>query len=259
MRFSAAATIALLPGLSAAQDSPLSQYTAQFQQAMTQLVSRIPNPGRFDPVAAAAAKDGPMKLSVLSLENWKDTLYEPVAPDAETPMEWWVMVTGRNKTCFGHCGRFEEAFNETAAKFAELDDAPRMAVLNCDDQPILCNSWTATAGNIWAFQMLPAPAPVDVYKKKFNLTSVTADDLAKLQAGDKTPFALVDSWFHPINGKATELGLSVPFAYIVWTFNLVPQWALMLVVSLVSRTMMSNRVTARADKQAATVAQKKTK
>lgn len=138
----------------------------------------------------------------------------------------------------GHCTRFETAFNETAAKFADLDTAPRMALLNCDDQPILCNSWIAAPGNVWAFQMLPPPAPVDVYRRKFNFTSVTSDDLVKLGDGDHATFTLVDSWFHPFHGAATDLGLSVPFGYIVWTFNLVPQWALMLVVSLVSRTMM---------------------
>lgn len=101
MRFSASAAIAALPVLAAAQDSPVDQYKAQFQNFLGQMGSYIPNPGTYDPVAAAEAKVGAMKLSVLTLENWKETLYEPVAADATTPEEWWVLITGRNKTCYG--------------------------------------------------------------------------------------------------------------------------------------------------------------
>ncbi|KAK5997234.1 hypothetical protein PT974_02588 [Cladobotryum mycophilum] len=249
MRFSAAAVVAALPALSAAEQSPLEQYKAQFQQIVGQLVSYIPNPGSFDAAGAEAAKHGPMKLSVLTLENWKDTLYEPVAPEAKTHEEWWVLITGRNKTCFGHCGEIEKAFNETATKFADVPETPHMAILNCEDQPILCNSWSAGAGS-----------------RRFNLTTVTTEELLKLQAsGTREEFTLLDSWFHPFNGKITELGLSVPFGYTVWVFNLIPQWLFMLIVSLVSRTMMSNRVAKRVDNQqagaaaAAAAGQKKTK
>ncbi|RFU71865.1 peptidyl-trna hydrolase, partial [Trichoderma arundinaceum] len=120
MRFSAAALVAALPALSTAQENPLDQYVAQFQQVLGQVSSYIPLPSKHDPAAAHEAKTGPMKLSVLTLDNWKETLYEPVTPNTKIPEEWWVLITGRNKTCFGHCGQVEAAFNETAAKFAEL-------------------------------------------------------------------------------------------------------------------------------------------
>lgn len=101
MRFSLSTVVAALPALAAAQDSPIDQYKAQFQNFLGQMGSYIPNPGKHDPVAAMEAKVGAMKLSVLTLDNWKETLYEPVAHDATTPEEWWVLVTGGNKTCFG--------------------------------------------------------------------------------------------------------------------------------------------------------------
>lgn len=101
MRFSASAIVAALPALAAAQDSPIDQYKAQFQNFLGQMGSYIPNPGAHNPIAAAEAKAGSMKLSVLTLDNWKQTLYEPVASDATIPEEWWVLVTGRNKTCYG--------------------------------------------------------------------------------------------------------------------------------------------------------------
>jgi len=246
MRFPAAATaiIAALPALSAAQENPLDQYKAQFRQVLKHISSYIPNPGRFDSVGAHEAKTGPMKLSVLTLENWRETLYEPVAPDAKAPEEWWVLISGRNKTCFGRCLKAEGAFNETARKFAELlPNSPHMGLVNCDDQPILCNTWSASVGNIWAIDMLPKPAPIDIYKRRLNLTTVTADDLVKLyEAGHHKGFVLLDSWFHPFNGKAVELGLSVPLGYLFWVFGLVPNWLFMLVVTFASRAIMGNRI-----------------
>lgn len=101
MRFSASAVVAALPLLASAQEDPLGQYKAQFQNFLGQMGSYMPNLGAHDPVAALEAKMGSMRMHTLTLENWKDTLYEPVAPRATVPEEWWVLVTGRNKTCFG--------------------------------------------------------------------------------------------------------------------------------------------------------------
>lgn len=101
MRFSSSTVLAALPALAVAQDSPIDQYKAQFQNVIGNFASYIPNPGHHDPVAAAEAKAGSMRLNVLTLENWKETLYEPVAADATTPEEWWLLISGGNKTCYG--------------------------------------------------------------------------------------------------------------------------------------------------------------
>ncbi|RFU72078.1 hypothetical protein TARUN_10181, partial [Trichoderma arundinaceum] len=129
---------------------------------------------------------------------------------------------------------------------------PHMGIINCDDQPILCNAWSANVGNIWAFEMLPEPAAIDIYKKRLNLTTVTTDDIVKLnEPGNKVEFTLLDSWFHPFNGKASELGLSVPFGYLLWAFNLLPNWMFMLIVSFASRSMMGNRMQQQQNRQPA--------
>ena len=93
------AVVAVLPALGAAQD--FSQYQAQFQNFVGNWASYIPNPGRHDPISALEAKLGSMKLHTLTLDNWRETLYEPVAPTTKTPVEWWVLFSGRNKTCMG--------------------------------------------------------------------------------------------------------------------------------------------------------------
>ncbi|UKZ77281.1 hypothetical protein TrVFT333_005001 [Trichoderma virens FT-333] len=229
MRFSAAALVAALPALSAAQENPLDQYVAQFQQVLGQVSSYIPTPAKYDAAAAEESKTGPLKLSVLGQHNWEETLYAPVTAGAKTPRS-------------GRCDQVEAAFTGAAAKFADLPTTPHMGILNCDDQPILCNAWAAGVGSIWAIEMLPKPAPIDIYKKRLNLTTVTTDEIVQLQeAGTKEEFTLLESFWHPFNGKAAELGLSIPLGYLLWAFNLVPQWAFMLIVSFASRSMIGNR------------------
>jgi len=142
-------------------------------------------------------------------------------------------------TLKGHCGKIEQAFNETAAKFAITPGSPRMAYLNCDDQPILCNSWGVGTGYVWSFNMLPPPAQIDIYKKRLNFTTTASSDLvAASKSKEGHGWVKLDSWFHPFEGKAAELGLAVPWGYLVWGFNLVPNWLFMILVSFISRSMM---------------------
>jgi hypothetical protein len=105
MRFYTAAFLAL--PLLVAGEGPFEQYKAQFQNFLGQFRSSLPNPNKHDPVAAAEAKVGSMKIDTLTLDAWKDTLYQPVKPGSTKPEEWWVLITGRNKTCFGKEGRLE--------------------------------------------------------------------------------------------------------------------------------------------------------
>lgn len=103
MRFSASAVLAL-PIVGAAAQGGFDQYKAQFDNLVNNFGSylpKLPNPSRHDPVAAAEAKLGAMKMHTLTLDNWKETLYEPVKAGAATPEEWWLFITGSNRTCFG--------------------------------------------------------------------------------------------------------------------------------------------------------------
>ncbi|KAI5864432.1 hypothetical protein GGS23DRAFT_604625 [Durotheca rogersii] len=248
MRFSTASALLGLPLLAAA-DTP--QYQAQFenylgqaQSLLTKVTSKIPLPNKHDPVAAAEAKAGPLKIDILSLDNWKDTLYGPVKSGSTTPEEWWVLITGGNRTCFGHCGKVEAAFNETAAKWAAApEDASHVALLNCENQPVLCNAWSAPVGSIWVFEVLPEPSPVNIWAKRFNMTTVTSDDIVEFRKeGYKSSAKLHDGYFHPFDGPIAKNGLSTPFGYIIWAFNILPSWAFMVLISMLSRSMMSNRL-----------------
>jgi hypothetical protein len=111
MRFSTTAVLAL-PLLASAAESPFEQYKAKFQNFLSSFGASVPNAEKAaDAVssAASAATDKaksklvaePKKIETLTLDNWKDTLYAPVQADATEAQEWLVLVTGRNKTCFG--------------------------------------------------------------------------------------------------------------------------------------------------------------
>lgn len=241
MRFSAASALLSLPLLASAQDAP--GYEAQFQSYLDKFMTYIPNPSKHDPVAAAEAKAGSMKMDILTLKNWKDILYSPVTAGSTTPEEYWVLITGGNKTCFGHCGKVEAAFNESAAIFAAMPTAPHTALLNCENEPVLCNGWSAPTGALWIFEMLPEPSPINIWTKRLNLTTTTSVNIVELQKeGYKEKARLHDGMFHPFNGPIAQNGMSVPVGYILWFFNLVPSWLFMVGVSMISRTMMSNRM-----------------
>ncbi|KAK4146439.1 uncharacterized protein C8A04DRAFT_25661 [Dichotomopilus funicola] len=261
MRFSTTALLAL-PVLAAAAESPFEQYKAKFQNFISNFGAATPSAERENAPAAAApggASTGrakskkvvePKSIETLTLENWKDTLYSPVQTDATGPEEWLVLLTGGNKTCFGHCAKIETAFSESALNFAALppsQPSPHLAKLNCDDQPVLCNSWSANTGALWLFSLPPPPAPADIATKRVNLTTVTTQDIVdaytasnRTEAGWQT-FA-PDGYFHPLEGKLAKLGLSVPLGYALWALNAIPSWGMMLIVSFLSRTMMNRRM-----------------
>ncbi|KAH6848282.1 hypothetical protein B0I37DRAFT_446376 [Chaetomium sp. MPI-CAGE-AT-0009] len=258
MRFSTTALLAL-PVLASAAESPFEQYKAKFQNFISNFGAAVTSAEKGDATAAAVtASTGkaktkkvvePKKIHTLTLENWKDTLFEPVQPDATNPEEWLVLLTGRNKTCFGRCDRVESAFAESALQFAALpasQRSPHLASLNCEDQPVLCNSWSANTGGLWIFEMLPPPAPIEVLTKRVNLTTVTSQDVVdawtNTERGDSItgwrPVAQ-DGYFHPFEGKFAKLGAAVPIGYVLWALNAIPSWGMMLIVSFLSRSMMN--------------------
>jgi len=247
MRLSTSAVLAL-PLLAAAQ-GPLEQfeqYKAQFQNFLSNFGAKAPTEApsaKTHPVQAAEAAIGATQVEVLTLSNWKDTLYGPVKADSTTPTEWWVLISGGNKTCFGHCEKIEKAFNASAARFALLPKAPHMAIINCDDQPVLCNSWSASSGTLWSIDMVPPPAPVEIYRTRLNLTSTTDQTYVDLyKNGVQDGWTHHDGYFHPFNGPLAKNGLAVPLGYFFYIFNAIPSWVMMLGVSFLSRSMMNRRM-----------------
>jgi hypothetical protein len=240
MRFSTA-TLLALPLLAAAtqEASPLDQAKAQAQYWFDKISSYIPNPNKANSPQAAAAKAGGRTLNILTLNNWEHTIRSSVKPASTKPEEWWVLVTGGNKTCFGQCGQIEKAFNETALLWSINPTAPHLGYINCDNQPVLCNAWSIGAPSLQIFEVLPPPAPVVLRRRSLNITTTTVKtftDLHASQAWKETkPY---DGLFHPFDGWFAKNGLAVPLGYFFWAFAIIPSWAFMIGVSLLSRSIM---------------------
>jgi len=254
MRFSSTVALAL-PLLAAAQQSPLVQLQEAAQPYLDKFLAYIPNPNLSKHAEAAAAKAAGYNVDVLHLDNWKETIQPASKSYANGPDEWWVLMTGRNKTCFNQCNKAEAAFNETAALFATDPKAPHLALINCDDQPILCNSWSAGPPVVWILEVGAPGSPVPVHKVGINTTTTTAKtfvDLNKSQSWKAKP--AYEGYFHPFDGIVAQSGLAVPLAYVLWVFAIIPSWAFMIGVSFLSRTVMSRRQAPPAPRPAAPAA-----
>ncbi|EFW99445.1 peptidyl-tRNA hydrolase [Grosmannia clavigera kw1407] len=257
MRIPTTSVLLILPvlGMAAEGEGPFAQYRAQFQnfigsvgayiQVPTPLSAKVAEASSGDAAADQAVKPASVNTvarptEYLKLDDWKDILYSRVKPDATAPEEWWVLVTGGNKTCFGHCDVIMSAFNEAAPKLSVILDSPHTAVLDCEDQSVLCNSWSANPGYLYVFELLPQPAKTDIYTKRLNLTTTTSNTIQELYEGhSKEGFELLDSYFHPLDGALATYGIAVPVGYVLWVFGVVPSWMMMLLISFGSRTIIN--------------------
>lgn len=251
MRFSTSTALMALPLLASAAEQvplmgPLDHIKASFQQyaniflPYAKLVPQlIPHWNTHDAAHAAAAKAGGSNIDILSIDTWKSTLRNSVTPNSAKPEEWWVFITGGNKTCYGRCGQAELAFNESALLFKADPTAPHMAMVNCELQPILCNSWATGPPALYIMEVTPGDSPVDVYYPRFNTSTITAADFVKMHATNSfketEPYT---GYFHPFDGEIAKFGLGKPIGWTLFVFNVLPNWLFMILVSFASRSMM---------------------
>ena len=156
-----------------------------------------------------------------------------------------VFVTGGNKTCYGRCGRAEEAMNESVALMSAASSSPpNLAMLNCENDGVLCHAWALSPPSVLhillpqplADQSTPATTVRSIY---LNMTTVTAPEIAALHLQETyketTPY---EGFWHPFDGPLAKYGLSVPVGYAIWGFSQVPSWMFMIGISFLSRNVM---------------------
>ncbi|OWP04111.1 hypothetical protein B2J93_5932 [Marssonina coronariae] len=253
MRFSTVSLLAL-PVLAAAQASPLEQAKAQAELWFSKISSYIPNLSKAHtpegpetasaetPAEAAATTAEAKPINVLTLEDWEGTIRGSVQPESSTPEEWWVLVTGGNKTCSGHCDQIEAAFNQTALLWGVNPAAPNLGFLNCEDQPVLCSAWSVGPPSLFFFEVSAKPAPVIQRSRRLNATTTdvsTFTDLLSTQSYKSYP--VYQGVFHPFDGFLARSGLAVPLGYFFWAFGTLPNWVVMIGISFLSRSIMGRR------------------
>ena len=234
----------VLPILAAAQvQKPLGE---NLQGWFDKVKSFFPTAATH-PIASSAAKVAAKNITPLTKENWHIELSPSSlrTTQGEGPETWMVLISGSNKTCFGQCGRLETAWNETAVLLAADPSAPKLGYINCDTSPVLCAIWAAAPPAIWHIQ-LPiineneqSSATTTVRILKLNTTATTAKDMVNIhamQAYQKTP--PYEGAFQPFNGWLAKTGLAMPLGYLLYGFSMIPSWAFMIVISIVSRNIM---------------------
>jgi hypothetical protein len=248
MRFTAV-TLLVLPLVAAAQnESPIEQAKNQaleWASYLQKFLPPMPRPGaKLEP--SVASKAGGKAVHHLSLSNWEEEMRSVIKTDATAespPEDWWVFVTGGNKTCFGHCDGITKTFNETAALWSLDPTAPHLGYINCDYQPVLCNTWGAGAPSLWIFELRPRPAPTNVWITGFNLTTPNDKVFQELRSTERYKKKdKYEGYFHPFDGILVQLHLAQAIGYMFWAFTILPNWLFMIVISFASRSLMGNRM-----------------
>jgi hypothetical protein len=101
MRFTS--LITLLPALALAQEQvPLAdRVQGWFNKAKNLVPTAVP----ADPIQKMAEKVSEKRVTEVTMQNWQSLL-----TPAEDAQDWYIYVTGGNKTCFGRCDVADKAF-----------------------------------------------------------------------------------------------------------------------------------------------------
>ena len=228
----------LMANAAATEDSTLKRW---LQQGLGFLSSETPSPSQAGAAAIAKAT-----VTELTPTNWQSELR---ARTDESPSNWLIQITGGNKTCGGRCGPLDANFNKTVALLATTPGHPHFGRINCDTSPVLCSTLFAGPPVLW-YIAIPgiqaadqSRAPTPIYVKGLNATEPTpvqdmVDFHAKQTYLERKP---VDSVMHPFDGVLARYGLNMPIGYGLYYLSLIPSWGMMLLVSFITRNMMSRR------------------
>ncbi|KAF2185184.1 hypothetical protein K469DRAFT_707966 [Zopfia rhizophila CBS 207.26] len=247
MRFSSALLLALSALALAEEQVPLGdKLKGWFNKAKEAVTSAVP--AAPSPLQAGSAKVTQKVQHELTADNWKTVLTTDPTTSAPTTQDWMVFINGGNVSCYGFCGNASKAWNESVAILSASPKSPNFAVIDCDKQPILCNSWSVGPPSIY-YMSIPKPladqsAPVPTVRYiPLNRTSVTANTITKLVVDkeyEKTePYEGV---WHPFNGLLQQYSLAIPVGYILWGFSKMPSWLPMILISFMSRSFMGRRM-----------------
>jgi len=156
-----------------------------------------------------------------------------------------VYITGGNKTCHGLCGNTTKAWNMATAFLSASSKAPYLASVDCDTDGLLCSQWSVGPPAIY-HMLLPASGTASTPIVRYivlNITSTTATDIAEIHS--KRRYETVQPYtgfWHPFAGPLADSGLGLPVAYLYYAFSKMPPWLPMILVSVLSRYFMGNRM-----------------
>jgi len=252
MRFSSSILLAL-PAIAVAEEQIpiLDKVKGFFSKATAAVSSAIPAVPSAPINAAtekAASKAAAAIQHPITLENWKEVLTVDPTASPPTTQDWLIFITGGNTTCFGLCGNATKAWNASLPVLAAKANAPKFAYLDCEQENILCNSWSVGCPALYYFQIpkpladQSAPYPTVRYQP-LNRTSTTAQTYKELIVDNKIEEVVpYEGFFHPFSGEIQKYNLAIPYGYITWGFSKMPSWLPMILISFFSRSIMGKRM-----------------
>ncbi|GLI79524.1 hypothetical protein PoHVEF18_007861 [Penicillium ochrochloron] len=240
MRFTS--LITLLPALALAQEQvPLAD---RVQGWFNKAKSLVPTAVPADPIQKMAEKVSEKRVTHVTMQNWQSLL-----TPAEDAQDWYIYITGGNKTCFGRCDIADKAFKESVLLFSADPTAPNLGQVNCEEERVLCATWSAGAPSVFYFQVPQAQPegqarlPTPLHVVYMNTTTVTPEELYQIHS--KKTFEKVPAYegaFHPTDGLLAQYHLNVAFGYAIWAIGAIPSWTFMIAISFFSRTVMGRRM-----------------
>jgi hypothetical protein len=121
---------------------------------------------------------------------------------------------------------------------------PKFGVIDCDAEPILCNSWSVGPPSIYFFNIpkpladQSAPAVTARYiplRRNATTTETVKKLIVDKEYEKREPY---EGAWHPFNGLLQQYGLAIPVGYVLWSFNKMPSWLPMILISFLSRSFM---------------------
>ncbi|CAI7601464.1 unnamed protein product [Penicillium pancosmium] len=240
MRFTS--LVALLPAVALAQEQvPLAdRVQGWFNKAKAYVPTAVP----AAPIEKLAETVSEKSVTPVTLQNWESIL----TPGTQEE-DWFIFITGGNKTCFGRCDRAEKAFKESVLLFSADPTAPNLGLLDCEQERVLCAAWSSGAPSVYYYQVPQAqpadqerlPSPLHVLY--MNTTTVTPQEIYEIHS--KKTFLDVPAYegaFHPTDGWVAKYNLTLPFGYFIYGIGAIPSWMFMIGISFFSRTFMGRRM-----------------
>lgn len=136
-------------------------------------------------------------------------------------------------------------WQESLPLFAADLTSPSLGRLDCDQENILCSTWSTGPAAVWHVQR-PVIAeagqekpPTPIHMVHVNVTTVTPQDIYNIHAKKTWENArLYEGAWHPMDGWLAKYKLNFIGGCIVYGLGLVPNWVMMIGISFLSRTMM---------------------
>lgn len=134
---------------------------------------------------------------------------------------------------------------ESTLLFTADPTSPNLGMLNCEEERVLCATWSAGTPSVLYYQVPKAQPegeerlPTPLHFVYMNSTTVTPEEIYQIHSKknfEKNP--AYEGAMHPTDGLLAKYNLNVPLGYAIYGLSAIPSWMFMIGISLFSRTIM---------------------